>query len=208
MDSIFVIILAISAPLGMLIGFYAHKQFSINKASSAEAKAQNILREAEAKKKELFLQAKDKALLVIEEAKKEEERMKSDLRNIQTRLEKRESLFDQRILDLENKQQKVVQKAAEVEEIKEQIGQIRQQQIDKLEKVAALDREQAKQLLMENVEQSMADDLMQRIRKLEDTNQEHFENKAREILSIAIQAARLLTLRSPRQQQCRFLPMK
>ena len=187
MDSIFVIILAISAPLGMLIGFYAHKQFSINKASSAEAKAQNILREAEAKKKELFLQAKDKALLVIEEAKKEEERMKSDLRNIQTRLEKRESLFDQRILDLENKQQKVVQKAAEVEEIKEQIGQIRQQQIDKLEKVAALDREQAKQLLMDNVEQSMADDLMQRIRKLEDTNQEHFENKAREILSMAIQ---------------------
>lgn len=187
MDYIFVIILAVSAPAGMLIGFYAHKQYSMNKANSAEAKAQNIIREADAKKKELILQAKDRAMEIVEATKREEARGKSELKSLQQRLEKRESLFDQRLLDLENRQQKVTARAGEVEKIREQIQKIRQDQLQKLEKIGGLSRDEAKKVLMDHIEQTMQDDLMQRIRKLENTQQEEFEMKARNILSTVIQ---------------------
>ena len=110
-----------------------------------------------------------------------------ELHHLQKRLEKREGLFDQKLLDLENRQQKLYEKAGRIEGIKKEIEKIKVAQMDKLEKVASLSKEQAKDVLLEMTEKEIKDDLLNRIRKLEKESSETLERKAKDLLSTAIQ---------------------
>ena len=184
---IFIITLAIAAPIGMVIGYFGRKQMAARETDSAEAKAENILNEAKAKSKEFVLQAKDKSIKIIDAAKNEETERRSEINRFQKRLEDREARFDQKILELENKQQQLRDKAGQIEQIKQGIQQIKKEQIEKLEKVADLSKEDGRKILLNNLEVEMKDALIQRIKKLENESQKELEEKARTLLSTVIQ---------------------
>ena len=184
---IFIIVIAIALPAGMLIGYQARKVLARKTKDSVEGEVENMLQEARAKQKEMLLQAKDKALAIIEEAKKREEQRRIEVSEVRRRLEHRENIFDQKLLELENKQQSLQGKAREIEEIKKQVQEMKDQHLQKLEQIASFSREEAKKMLMELVEQNMKDDLAHRIQKLQQTAQEEFEAKARTVLSTVIQ---------------------
>ncbi|MFH1537279.1 MAG: ribonuclease Y [Patescibacteria group bacterium] len=181
------ILLVLGLGAGFGLGYWIRKILASKQKDSAEAKAENLIIEAKNQQQELLLKAKDKALAVVEEAKKEEQERRAELRGIQKRLEKRESLFDQQLLDLENKKQSVLSKAEKLEEVKKEIENIRNEQIAKLEKVASLNREDAKKLLLENVEKQSKEDIVSRMRKLEAISGEEVDNKAKQMLTEAIQ---------------------
>lgn len=172
---------------GFAFGWFIRKALAIREKDSAESKAKIILQEAKAKEQELLLKAKDKAITLIEEAKKEETARRGELQELQKRLEKRENLFDQKLLDLENKQQRLYEKAQAIEKVKKEIENIRLEEINKLEKIAGLTREQAKNVLLENVEKIATEDLANRLRKLEQISSEEWEKKAKEILTLSIE---------------------
>ncbi|MFA6272251.1 MAG: ribonuclease Y [Patescibacteria group bacterium] len=184
---IFIITLAIAAPIGMVIGYFGRKQMAIRQVDSAEAKAESIVKDAKAQEKEIVLQAKDKSISIIEHAKQEEQERRNETNQLRKRLEDRETRFDQKLLDLENHQQRVRDKAAQVEQIKTEIQKIKQEQIAKLESVAELSQEDGKKLLLEKVEQESKDNLIQRIKKMEDVNERELESRARTLLSTVIQ---------------------
>ena len=123
------ILLVLGLGAGFGLGYWIRKILASKQKDSAEAKAENLIIEAKNQQQELLLKAKDKALAVVEEAKKEEQERRAELRGIQKRLEKRESLFDQQLLDLENKKQSVLSKAEKLEEVKKEIENIRNEQI-------------------------------------------------------------------------------
>ncbi|PIY96668.1 MAG: ribonuclease Y [Candidatus Kerfeldbacteria bacterium CG_4_10_14_0_8_um_filter_42_10] len=184
---IFIITLAIAAPVGMVIGYFGRKQMAARETDSAEAKAEGILNEAKAKSKEYVLQAKDKSIKIIDAAKAEETERRTEINHLQKRLEDREARFDQKLLELENKQQQLRDKAGQIEQIKQEIQRIKQEQIDKLEKVADLSKEDGRKILLNNLEGEMKDALVQRIKKLEGESQKELEEKARTLLSTVIQ---------------------
>ena len=99
MSTITFIVSAIAVIIGVAVGYVVRKFLARREIEGAEAKAQNLINEAKSKQKELLLQAKDKALGIIDEAKKEEQQRRRDLAHMQQRLEKRESIFDQKLLD-------------------------------------------------------------------------------------------------------------
>ena len=165
--------------VGLVVGYFVRKKLAQAEADSLEAKVQTMLSEAKAQEKEILIDAKDKAIKIVDEAKRDETTRRNELRDLQHRLENRETLFDQKLLDLESKQTKLHEKAAKLEEIKLQIQQIKKEQMDKLERIAALTREDAKKVLLENVEKETGDALASRIRKLEADNSIQFENVAR-----------------------------
>jgi len=185
--SIWIILLAVGIPGGILAGYFARKFWAVRESATAEAKAKRLIDQAKAKQKEILIQAKDKALKVIDEAKKETEERRRELRRQQKRLEERESLFDKKILELESKQQKIFDKARQVEGIKKQIEKIKNEQMAKLEKIASLSQEEAKKVLIENTENRIKDELLARIRKLQKQGTEELEQEARNILSSVIQ---------------------
>ena len=175
------------AALGFFLGFIYFKSYSSKKIKNATEKADKIISDAKLKEKETLLSTQDKALAIIEEAKKEELRRRSEIRELQNRLENRENSFSQKLLDLQEKQQKLYDKVAEVQDIKERIKKIKEEQEEKIAELAGLSQEDAKELLMKGVEERSAEDLMVRIRKLEEISSEKIEEKSRDMLALAMQ---------------------
>ncbi|MFA7662838.1 MAG: ribonuclease Y [Patescibacteria group bacterium] len=181
-----IVVLAM-ALAGLFLGYYARKILALNQASSAEKRAEEIIVEAKKKKEEYLIQAREKALQIIEEGKKEGEERHQEVRELQKRIEKRESLFDKKLIEFEEKQQELFDKATQLEDAKESITKIKQDQLDKLEKIAALTKEEAKDVLLKNTEREIKDDLVQRMRKLEHENSDDLERKAKEIITGVIE---------------------
>ena len=172
---------------GFFIGYYIRKKHALSEVTSAEARAEKILNDTKAKQKELILATQDKALKIIEEAKREDDKRRQELNGLQARLEKRETVFSQKLLELQDKQQQLYDKVNKVEEVKEKIKQIHDEQLAKLEKIAGLSRDEAKQVLFKNVENEIKNDLIVRINKLEKESSESLDDKARDLMAGAIQ---------------------
>ncbi|MDD2680484.1 MAG: ribonuclease Y [Patescibacteria group bacterium] len=181
------IIALIVAVLGFFIGTWFQQKKASRQADNAQNKAEKILSEAKTKEKELLLRAQDKALKILDEAKKEESQRRKEISDLQHRLEQRETSFSQKLLDLQEKQQKLYDKVTEVQEIKERIKGIQEEQLQKLEEVAGLGKEEAKEILLKNVEEQAAEDLMVRIHKLEDESNDQLQEKSKSIMALAMQ---------------------
>jgi len=182
------IIIALAAfIIGALAGYLIRKLLAKRTASSAEARAEKLLADAKVKQQELLLQGKDRALKIIEDGKREEESHRKELLYQQKRIEKREALFDQKLLEFQEKQQKLYDKVEQVEKIKDDIHKIREQEMEKLQNIAGLRTEEAKKELFNLVEKTAGEELMSRVRKLEQTTSEELEEKARALLTPVIQ---------------------
>jgi ribonuclease Y len=186
-DLLALVLLVVGSAIGVLIGYFLRKFLASRRKDTIEAEIQTLTNQAKQKQKEILIEAKNKALEIIEEAKKEEAERRKDIAHLQDRLEKREALFDQKLLDLESKQQKLIDRAKEIEKIKEKIQQIQKEQFAKLEKIAGLTKEEAKKVLLENTEKEIKEELVVRINKLESEASEELEKKARDMLSSVIQ---------------------
>ncbi len=176
-----------SLGIGLLIGYLLRRQIGRARADSVEAKAEKVINETKVKQQEMLLRAREKALQIIDAAKKEEEARRQELRLIQQRLEKRESLFDQKLLELQDKQQKMQERLDKINAVKAEVEHLREEAIVKLQTVAGLTQEEAKAELLKQVEQKIKDDLIGRIIKLEKESSDVFEQKSKEIILNAIQ---------------------
>lgn len=172
---------------GFFIGFFLYKKSAGQKLTGAEQKAEKIISEAKLKEKEVMIGAQDKALSIIDESKKEEALRRQEINALQSRLEQRENSFSQKLLDLQEKQQKLYDKVAEVQEIKEKIKAIKEEQETKLEELAKLSKEEAKDLLVKKIEVQCADDLSVRLQKLENEGDDRLADKAKDIMALAMQ---------------------
>ncbi len=177
----------IGLALGLLLGYWFRLFFARRLTENAEYKVQKILEEAKAKEKDLLIKAKDKALNVIEEAKKEERERRQETRNLQKRLEKRESMFDKKLLEFEDKKQMLLDKAEKLEATKQEILKIKEDQVEKLQQIAGMNKEEAKEILLSKTENEIKDELYSRIKKVEDQTQAEVDAKAKEMLTLAIE---------------------
>lgn len=182
-----IIALVLTIVVGGVLGYIIRKYVARQSIDSAERKAEDIITEAKTKQKKLLLEVNDKSIALIDKAKKEADERRKEITHLQRRVEQRETLFDQKLLDLENRQQKLYDKAKQVEDIKKDITAVKQEQMAKLEKIAELSQEEAKDILVKNTEEKMKLDLLGRIRKLQDENNEDLENRTKDILSTVIQ---------------------
>lgn len=188
MEFFFIIIVGIvSLTIGVVVGWMIRHARATSNKNSAEAKAELLLKEAKTKQQEILLGAKEKAMVVMEDIKREEQERRGELQQRQERLEQRENLFDQRLLEIEQKKELLQGKMGDVEKVKEEILEIKKEQFAKLERVAGLDREHAKEILLKNVEKDVGEELESRLQKLEKETQGTFDDRARQILTEAIQ---------------------
>ncbi|MBI5734074.1 MAG: ribonuclease Y [Candidatus Kerfeldbacteria bacterium] len=173
--------------VGFGLGYVIRKFLTIRSKDAAEIEAAAILTAAKTQEKDILLHAKEKAIKVIEEAKQEESARRKDLQHLQERLEKREATFDQKLLELENQKQKSDEERTKFEAAREEVKKIRDEQMQKLERIAALTQDEAKKVLLDNVEEKIKDELVVRIRKLEDTANQEIDRRARTILASAME---------------------
>jgi ribonuclease Y len=181
------LIYAIIAVLAFLIGWWLRKQQSLTKANSVELRAEKLIAETRTKEKQIVLDAQDKALKIIDQAKKDAEGQRKEVSETQKRLEQRESVFSQKLLELQDKQQVLYDKISQIEETKERVKKIRDEQMASLEKISGLNKEQAIERILERVQIESSDALASRIKKMSDETSETIDEKTRELVSSAMQ---------------------
>ncbi len=173
--------------VGIFLGIIIKKTLTSKNIRQAEQKAESLLDEAKQKYKDALIQAKDKSLALIEEAKAEEKEGRKRLQETENRLTKRESLFDKKIIEIEDTKNKLENTRKQLESNKAEIKKIKDSQLQKLEKIAALTQEEAKEVLVNNMENRMNDELLHRMRKLENQATDELESKAKKILTTVIE---------------------
>lgn len=181
------LVFLIGGGFGIGLGYYLRKVWAIRRKDTIESRIEVLLSEAKAKQKQILLEANDKSLKIVETAKREQKQAQQELLRAQQALEKRQSFYDKKIIEIENKEKQIQEKIEKINEIKKEINVIKEEQLAKLEKIAKLGKEEAREILIERTEREIHDDLLNRIKKLENQSTEELEKKAKEILSLAIQ---------------------
>lgn len=172
---------------GIAVGYMLRRTISLQQANSAEEKARDIIFKAKEKQKELLLAARDKSLKIADDAKKDERSRRKELSRIRGRLEKREEIFDKKFVEMEKKEKSIQRGSEDIKKAKDEIKKIRKDQINKLEKIATLTKERAKDILLDLVEKESETDIIARIRKVEQEMSDTVEKKAKKILTLAIE---------------------
>ena len=185
--SIVVIVLPLAVGMGLIIGYFIRKVIVGAQVRSAEERAANLLKDTQGKCKELLLEGKDKAMKLLEDAKAEEERRRHEVKETQQRLEKRENLFDQKLLDLDRKALTLSTEEQRLKKVSTDLEKLREEQLEKLQKIAGLSLEEAQKVLMGHVEKQSKDEMVHRMRKLENTTQEELTRKAHDMLAGVIE---------------------
>lgn len=180
-----VVVLALAT--GSVLGYYARQSIAKKQLTTAEGKASNMLAEAEKKAQETALNAKNKAVEILEESRKKEKERESQLYRMEQRIEKREEIIDKKMEELDRGKNILEKKAEEIKAIKSEAEKIRQEELNRLEKIAGLDKEQAKNILLQLTEEENRDVLVEKISRLENEGKKALEDKARSIMTQAIQ---------------------
>lgn len=181
------IVAAIAVAAGLIAGYLVRQLIAKNQLNTAESKVSKLLEDAKIEAKEMRLNAKDEAVKVFDEAKKEEKKRMDDLRGTEKRLEQKERNLDQKMSSVEKEKKSIQEKAQEIKKIREEVLQVKSQQAEKLEKISGMSKDDAKKALMQISEKENKDELVKALGELEREKQEQVEEKAKEMMSLAMQ---------------------
>jgi len=185
-------IIAAVVVFGLALAYLlVRRSLSEQKIKIAEETAKRVLedakREAETKRKEAILEAKEDAVKMRREFEQETRERKAELSGLERRLLQREDHLEKKEQALTAEERKLKEKEEALERLKGELSKIREQQVKELEKVAQLPQEEAKKLLLANLEKEVERDAALIIKRKEEEVKKESERKAREILATAIQ---------------------
>ncbi len=187
MDALSLLLVLIGLAVGAAAGYAVRKVFLSKHDREALDQAQRALDEASMKAKEMVMDAKNDALRMQEEVKREERQKHEQLEKMEERLTKKEEALDKRLDDSEKMKADLEQKAQSVKSLREEVEKMYNAQATQLEKIAALSPEQAREMLLKQVEEEAKGDLLVQIEKAEKELKENAKEKARYLIADAIQ---------------------
>lgn len=173
--------------VGAAAGYTIRERKSKRGLEETEKRAQELVAAAEAKQNEALAKAKEKAIKIIEEARLEEKRAFEDLKKQQAALAERESMFGQKLLDIDKAKGEVEAAQKRLDEAHLHVETLKRDAFTKLEQAAGMKREDALTQLMGMVEAEHQENLLGRMRKLDDMTADEIDRKAKSILAAAIQ---------------------
>ena len=181
----------ITAVLGLVCGYGISVLYSKIKMQSAKDYSRKIMEDAKKEvdsiKREALLEAKEEALKVKNELERENRERRADIQRLEKRLLQKEESLDRKFEVMEKKEEALAIKEGEVERYKVELEEIQQKHRRELEKISGLSSDEAKALLLRDVEDEIKQEIAIKIRDLEAKAKEEADRKAREIISMAIQ---------------------
>jgi ribonucrease Y len=179
--------------IGVLLGgvalavYFRSKPSAKDHAAAAEAEAQRILIEAETKQKELLLEAKEEAIRLKAQADAEIKERRAEVTRQERRLSQRDENLDRKAEAFERRDRALQEREAELEAQRSKLEELRQQRVREIERIAELTNQEARALLLAEVEQEAREDANRRLRQIETEVKADADRRAREILATAIQ---------------------
>ncbi len=175
------------AIIGLAVGYAIRFGIAKKLRGSLEQKAEEELEAAKSKAKEIIVEARNEATLVLAQAQKDERERKQELRRLEERLTKKEDSLDERAREFDAQLIGLSAKENKLKELEEEIKGLHEKAVGELERVAGLSREDAKQAIFEELETSYRKELTGDLVRLERERRDAIEAKGMEILETAIQ---------------------
>ena len=182
-----VIIAVITLLAGIAIGYGIYFYRSKQENARSQIKAENIILEAEEKAKEAELQAKDKAIQIRQQADSDASRRRSEITREEDRLTKRREELENRTDRLEKREAALNKRQSAIDKRSNEVEEMYENEVTELERISQMSQEDARGVLLTEVEKSARDDMARIIRQVEAEAQEDGERRAREIITSAIQ---------------------
>jgi len=184
--------------LGVVLGVYVLKLVQKQKYQDAETRAQGIIakakKEAETIKKEAILQAKDTLLQMKADFERETRDTKKELQNLEKRLVQKEENLERKSNILDVREKELLSREREIDNLEkeltrknEELAVVLEEQRRVLENLAGMSAQEAKQMLIEAIEEEARHDAAMLVKKIESEAKEIADRKAKEIIALAIQ---------------------
>lgn len=177
----------LTAVIGAVLGVGGTTIVNQRRGTGGAHKAEKLIAEAKTKASDIVVKAKDDALKLTEEAKKEEEARRREITKAENRVADREANLDRKLEELDRRAEKLRVAEDEVDDLKNEIRDIRTRQQEKLEKIAKLSKQEAADKLMTMTERDIKEDLKGLITKLQKDAVEDAEERAQTILVSAME---------------------
>lgn len=186
-----IIVCAASSIISYNRGIAYRKKSAEAVLGSAEEQAKAIIAEAEksatAKKRELMLEAKEENQKLRADFDKEVKEHRADINRQERRLDQKESNLDRKTENLEKKEQVFNQKIKNLERKEQEITEIKQQQVAELERISGMTRDEAKDIIFEEVKNQTRHEAAIMVKEIEQEAKDTAERNAKNIVALSIQ---------------------
>ena len=192
MQYIGIIIAAVVGILvGALLGFTYRKSIAEKEIGGAEEEAKRIINEsikaAEEKKREAVLEAKEEIHKNRADLDREIKERRSEIQKSERRLTQKEETLDRKIDAAEQKSDELTRRLAKVQKSHEEAEKIRTEQLERLEQISGLTRDEAKEFLITSIETEAQHDAAVKLREINQDLKDRADTMARELITSAIQ---------------------
>lgn len=186
-----ILIALVTAVVAFIAGYFVRRSLAEAKISSAEEAAKKIREDAEkaaeAMKREAVLEAKEEVLKFRNEVEKEQRERRNELQRMERRLTQKEESLDRKIESIERKEDNLNKKDEQIDKVREQVEELHAKQLAELERLSGLTSEEARVILLANIEDEIKHEAAMLIKEIESQAKEEGEKRARDIISQAIQ---------------------
>ncbi len=183
------IIVALLAGLAMgaYAGYAYHRRQTEAKTRAMAAQASNVIQQAETQAREVVLKAKDEALKIRDQAEEEAVRRLADLNKEDQRLTRRRDELDKKIEQSEQRRSQLDKRQSALDKRENEISKMQAQRLAELQRISAMTQEEAKALLIAEVEKDARADMARTIRQIEEAARAEGDMRARKIIATSIQ---------------------
>ncbi len=181
------ILMGIALVLGTGIGFVVRLKLLGFKGESILEKSESTLKEAEEKANRLLRESREKTQRMQEELQKEERLKRQEIIKIEERLLQKEEDLEKKIELSEKKKEDLDKKISDVQSLKSELSVAADKQDQELQKVAALSKEEAKDILFKKVEETYQEELVSHLKRIEKQAKDEAKDKAKMIMALAMQ---------------------
>lgn len=195
LSTIIIIAVAVIATVFVLFTIYRQFQKKVDLAKEelrkAELNSQNLVeeakREAEALKKESILEAKDEVHKIRNDFEKENRERRNEIQRLERRILQREESLDKKSEMLEKREDNITKRTQDIEEVEKSVNELYAKQRGELERISGLSSEEAKQILLDEVNKEIKHETAMMIKEIETKAKEEADKKAKEVITCAIQ---------------------
>ncbi len=185
------VIIAAAVAVGISIGFLVYKFLSDKKLKGTREQSDQLLKdafqEADRRKREMLTEAREEIHRLRQDAEREIKERRAELQRAERRLEQKEENLDSKMETIIRREEDFRKKQDELSERIEEVETVRRKQMVRLEEIAGMTREQAKEVLLREVEEEASHVIGLRLKELEEKARRESERKSREIVVSAIQ---------------------
>jgi ribonuclease Y len=173
--------------VGALIAQRLRERRDQGRVASAETEAARLVSEAQAKEKELLLEAKEEAIRIRTQAESEARELRQDILRLEQRLTQREEGLDRRSEAVERRDRALGEREAQLDQTKAELEELRLQRATELERVSHMTASEARDLLLREIEEEVRDEANRIVRQMEEEARENAAPRVREILTASMQ---------------------